>query len=87
MDEETWMNAEKALQLGFVDGILFTDNKAETPPAPEPAPEEESEKPENIQPMTFSVSRSRNSLIQKVSAHANSVPIEQIEKRLNLLKY
>ena len=23
MDEETWMNAEKALQLGFVDGILF----------------------------------------------------------------
>lgn len=24
MDEETWMNAEKALQLGFVDGILFS---------------------------------------------------------------
>jgi ATP-dependent Clp protease protease subunit len=26
MDEETWMNAEKALQLGFVDGILFDKN-------------------------------------------------------------
>lgn len=90
MDEETWMNAEKALQLGFVDGILFTDNKAENPPAPEEEPddtEKEPEKPENIQPMTFSVSRSRDSLIQKVSAHANSVPIEQLEKRLNLLKY
>ena len=87
MDEETWMNAEKALQLGFVDGILFTDNKAETPPAPSPAPEEEMEQHENIQPMTFSVLRSRDSLIQKVSAYANSVPIEQLEKRLNLLKY
>ncbi|MDE6780453.1 MAG: Clp protease ClpP [Ruminococcus sp.] len=90
MDDETWMNAEKALQLGFVDGILFTDKKVETLPAPEEEsdePEKESEKPENIQLMTFSVSRSRDSFMQKVSAHASSVPIEQLEKRLNLLKY
>ena len=95
MDEETWMNAEKALQLGFVDGILFSENKAETLPVLEEEPNEnQSEdfaknksKTENIQPMTFSVSRSRNSLIQKVSAHAKSVPIEQLEKRLNLLKF
>ncbi|MDE6501298.1 MAG: Clp protease ClpP [Ruminococcus sp.] len=89
MDEETWMNAEKALQLGFVDGILFDDKKAETSPAPEP--EEETSKPEkepeNIQLMTFSVSRSRDSFMQKVSAHTDGVPIEQLEKRLNLLKY
>ena len=98
MDEETWMNAEKALQLGFVDGILFSENKEKSPVISEEEPDEkESEesdtpeknksKTENIQPMTFSVSRSRNSLIQKVSAHAKSVPIEQLEKRLNLLKY
>ena len=98
MDEETWMNAEKALQLGFVDGILFSENKEKSPVISEEEPDEkeskesdipEKDKPttENIQPMTFSVSRSRNSLIQKVSAHADSVPIEQLEKRLNLLKY
>ena len=94
MDEETWMNAEKALQLGFVDDILFTDKKTETSPAPESEeekesdkPEKEPEKPENIQLMTFSASRSRDSFMQKVSAYANSVPIEQLEKRLNLLKY
>lgn len=99
MDEETWMNAEKALQLGFVDGILFAENKEKTPVIPEEEPDEnEPEKTpddpekdksntENIQPMTFSVSRSRDSFMQKVSAKINSVPIEQLEKRLNLLKY
>ncbi|MDE6835254.1 MAG: Clp protease ClpP [Ruminococcus sp.] len=88
MDEETWMNTEKALQLWFVDDILF-DKKAETPPAPEEEKEtSEPEKvPENIQLMTFSATRSRNSFMKKVSAYANSVPIEQLEKRLNLLKY
>ena len=44
MSEETWLNAKKALQLGFVDGILFAKEKQ---PAEEPeqedTPEEESE--------------------------------------------
>ncbi len=31
MDGETWMNANKALELGFIDGIL-TDEKRETTP-------------------------------------------------------
>ncbi|MDE5583695.1 MAG: Clp protease ClpP [Ruminococcus sp.] len=93
MDEETWMNAEKALQLGFVDGILFDENKTQTVTEKESDEnqskdsEKNKSKTEDIQPMKFSVSRSRNSLIQKVSAHAKSVPIEQLEKRLNLLKY
>lgn len=102
MDEETWMNAEKALQLGFVDGILFAENKTQPIPEEEPdeneseenpdehepdEPEKDKSKTENIRPMTFSASRSRNDFLQKVSAHAKSVPIEQLEKRLNLLKY
>ena len=36
MDEETWMNAEKALQLRFVDGILFSKKN---PFVPEEKPE------------------------------------------------
>lgn len=29
MDEETWMSAKKAVAEGFVDGILYTENKEE----------------------------------------------------------
>ena len=39
MSEETWLNAKKALQLGFVDGILFAKEKL---PQAEPEEEEES---------------------------------------------
>lgn len=38
MSEETWLNAKKALQLGFVDGILFAKEKM-----PQAEPEEEEE--------------------------------------------
>ena len=30
MDEETWINANKAVELGFADGILFKDEKEDT---------------------------------------------------------
>ena len=30
MENETWMNAKKAVELGFADEILFADGKAET---------------------------------------------------------
>ena len=83
MDEETWLNAEKALQLGFVDGILFDEKK--NPPAPEEEKSTE-DKSENIQPMTFSASRARDSFMTKVSEHTTGVPLEQLEKRLNLLR-
>ena len=29
MDEETWMSAQKAVELGFADGILYTDGASE----------------------------------------------------------
>lgn len=104
MDEETWMNAEKALQLGFVDGILFDVGKGKKPsPSPEEEPDESEEEPEETpeenqneeEPdkkktaaaMLYSASKSRNSFLQKVAAHANSVPINQLDKRLELLKH
>lgn len=45
MSEETWLNAKKALQLGFVDGILFAKEKlpAEEEPEQEDSPEETEE--------------------------------------------
>lgn len=78
MDDETWLNAEKALQLGFVDGILFDEKPVEDEP----------KEPENkAVSMMYSVSKIRNSFLQKVSAKSSGVPLEQLEKRLNLLKY
>lgn len=29
MDEETWMSAQKAVELGFADGVLYTDGASE----------------------------------------------------------
>ena len=43
MSEETWLNAKKASQLGFVDGILFAKEKQ---PTEEPASEEKLEETE-----------------------------------------
>ncbi len=33
MDDETWMNAKKAMELGFADGMLKDDKKSEVPEA------------------------------------------------------
>lgn len=47
MSEETWMNAKKALQLGFVDGILFGEkNKPVIPEEDEPEEDESDEEPD-----------------------------------------
>ena len=98
MSEETWLNAKKALQLGFVDGILFAKEKQ---PAPEETPEEteesdedtESEDDENEKKpqrdaasMIYTPSHTAASFMQKISACDKSVPIAQLDKRLALLK-
>lgn len=70
MDEETWFNAEKAVQLGFADGILFDESDDK-----------------NSTSMMYSVSKSRNAFLNKISADSSGTPIEQFEKRLALLKY
>lgn len=80
MDEETWFNAEKAVQLGFADGILFD----------EPCKKDDEPDDKNQTSMMYSVSKSRNSFLNKISATAEPVkgtPIDQLEKRLALLKY
>ena len=47
MSDETWLNAKKALELGFADEILFTDKpKADPDEETGDDPDEESEKPD-----------------------------------------
>ena len=77
MDAETWMNANKALELGFCDEIMYKDS---APPG---------EPPEN----SFSFSRRAvtNSLMDKVKARIPKpeqprVKASALEQRLALLK-
>ena len=91
MDEETWINAKKAKQLAFVDGILFSKKEPiEEPDKDEPEEEpDEKQKPKKApESMLYSTSATNASLLQKISAAApTGVPINQLEKRLALLKY
>lgn len=43
MSDETWMNAKKAVELGFADGILFDEKKSESDKEEEPDEPEEDE--------------------------------------------
>ena len=79
MDSETWMNAQKALELGFADGILFQNDDSVS----------DFSNAENS--FTFSRRAVTNSLIDKITGRKNEIknsgtPIEYLEKRLNLIK-
>ena len=86
MSDETWLNAKRAHEMGFVDGILFADKKN-----PFPTEEEDEEKEEDfLTAMTYSKSKNMTAFLSKVSATAEPVkgtPIDQLDKRLALLKY
>lgn len=43
MSDETWLNAKKAVELGFADEIMFADKKSETEPDPEEQEDEDSD--------------------------------------------
>lgn len=79
MDSETWMNAQKALELGFSDGILFQKDDSI------------SDLSDAENGFTFSRRAVTNSLIDKITGHKKKIensgtPIEYLEKRLNLIK-
>ena len=79
MDAETWMNANKAVELGFADDLLF---KADS----ENAAAKDS--------FVFSRRAVTNSLMSKIKSHHTpsepakpaGTPISELEKRLELIK-
>ena len=72
MDAESWFNSTKALELGFADNILFS-----------------SEEEGIAEAMMFSRKAVTNSLLSKLipKKEEPKTPIEQLEKRLNLLAH
>lgn len=93
MSDETWLNAKKAHEMGFVDGILFADKKNPFIPEKEEEeePDEDEEKEEDsLTAMTYSKSKNMTAFLSKISATAEPIkgtPIDQLDKRLALLKY
>lgn len=75
MDAESWFNATKAVELGFADGILFDT--------------QEPEKDEEPEAFLFSRMAVTNTMLSKLipPKEEKKTPIEQLEKRLALLKH
>ncbi len=77
MDAETWMNANKAIELGFADKILFTEGENRNPLDTE-------------QGLMFSRAAVYNSLLGKIpkkQKQKNGTPIESLDKRLSLISH
>ena len=82
MDAESWMNAKKAVELGFVDKILFANEDVE-------------KQSEGVEAMLFSQRAVTNSLIDKIKAQSlkfvkaakpeTRVSADTLRSRLNLL--
>ncbi|HEM6373047.1 TPA: Clp protease ClpP [Streptococcus suis] len=77
MDSESWFNAKKAVELGFADKILF---------------DKQGEHGMDIESYSFSRTAAQQDLLVKMQANLEvqqpkkTIPINQLEKRLNLLK-
>lgn len=103
MDDETWFNAKKAVELGFADRILFASEKEEpeeedeeTKPKPNEGDgegEADEEKGKKLSLKADSVMFSRravnDSFLSKVTGDKPGamIPINQLDKRLSLLKH
>ena len=73
MDGETWLNANKALELGFADEMLFEKNETQ----------------DDVMNYSFSRQAVTNSLLDKLIPQlpkAVGIPVDVFETRLNLIK-
>lgn len=76
MDSETWMNANKAIELRFADKLLFSENEDQPPLG-------------TGQSLMFSRMTVTNSLLDKIpkTQPKTGTPIESLEKRLFLISH
>ncbi|WP_296561423.1 head maturation protease, ClpP-related [uncultured Acetobacterium sp.] len=73
MDGETWLNANKSLELGFADEMLFEKNETQ----------------DNVMNYSFSRQAVTNSLLNKLipqPINPVGIPVDVFETRLNLIK-
>ena len=79
MDAESWFNAKKAVELGFADGILGVGAEKT----------EDTGDGTGAEGVMFSRTAVTNSLLSKLipKPEEKRTPVEQLEKRLNLLTH
>lgn len=99
MDDETWFNAKKAVELGFADRILFDSddeadekkenakNEKQEEKEPEQTEDRKKKLPFEQESMLYSAKAVNESFLSKVSDKENRIPINQLEKRLGLLTH
>lgn len=95
MDEETWFNAKKAVELGFADKILFSDTEPEGDGdivLPDEGTKAENgmkdmKVPESMLYSQKSVSDSFLSKVTDTQEKQGQVPIEQLRQRLSLIAH
>ena len=78
MDAETWMDANKAVELGFADGILQREEQSSDVPAPTAS-------------MMYSRANVVNSLMEKIAAKCaiepkNGRSVDELKSQLNAIK-
>ena len=87
MDSETWMNANKAVELGFADGIIARNA---FPEKEEDEDEEEKDKNNTCEnSVLFSRKAVNTALINKIEKHysnSKGTPVSDIRERLNFIK-
>ena len=93
MDSETWMNANKAVELGFADGIIARENPNTAPDEDEEDEDEKEKKKSPCDSVLFSRKAVNTALINKIDKHySNNVsndkgtPVSDIRERLNFIK-
>ena len=93
MDSETWMNANKAVELGFADGIIARENPNTEPDEDEEDEDEKEKKKSPCDSVLFSRKAVNTALINKIEKHySNNVsndkgtPVSDIRERLNFIK-
>ena len=75
MSNETWMNAKKAVELGFADGILFEDaDSDDDPDEEEDTGEDNDEEPLRIEAQLYSTRRMGQVILNRLGV---SDPIQQ----------
>ena len=79
MDAESWFNAKKAVELGFADEVMFSGQNAEDAGGVPFSDEMDA-------PVMFSRQTVMNSMLGRlIPPKEPGTPVEQLEKRLNLL--
>ena len=89
MDDETWMNAVKAVELGFADGILYRDSDKEdektedddkTDGEPETEPEQDEDEKDNKKKAEPQTGKSQNKVSEPMLFSRQKSDLDLIQK-------